>query len=168
MASLGKSNPVWPRVEPRELFHAVRTTIAAVGSLLIARLCKLPESYWAAITAMIVMQSTLGAALAISRQRLEGTALGALAGGLFATYAGGNVAVFGAGILLCGLICAVLHLERSAYRYAGITLAIIMFSAHALPAWVVAIHRFVEISLGIVGGLLVTAAWPESKAAAKL
>jgi uncharacterized membrane protein YccC len=29
----------------------------------------MPEAYWAAITAMIVMQSTVGAALTISKQR---------------------------------------------------------------------------------------------------
>jgi len=81
MALVGKRKLVWPRVERRELVHAVRTTIVAVGSLLIARLCRLPEAYWAAITAMIVMQSTLGAALAISKQRLIGTALGSLMGG---------------------------------------------------------------------------------------
>ncbi len=167
MATAGNQSEVRPRVEPRELIHAVRTTIAALGSLLIARLCKLPEAYWAAITAMIVMQSTLGAALAISKQRLEGTALGALMGALFATYVGRNAAMFGAGILLCGIICAVLRRERSAYRYSGITLAIIMLSVRALPAWVIAIHRFIEISIGIVGGLLLTAVWPESKAAAK-
>jgi len=159
----GKGKSMWPRVERRELVHAVRTTVAAVGSLLIARLCKLPEAYWAAITAMIVMQSTLGAALAISKQRLIGTALGAAMGALFATYARQNVAVFGAGIFLCGVIFAVLHMERSAYRYAGITLAIIMLVARTQPAWVIAIHRFIEISLGIAAGLLLTAVWPESK-----
>ena len=163
MTLAAKRKLVWPRVERKELVHAVRTTIVAVGSLLIARLCKLPEAYWAAITAMIVMQSTLGAALAISKQRLIGTALGAVMGALFATYAARNVAVFGAGILLCGAICAVLRMERSAYRYAGITLTIIMLVARTQPAWVVALHRFVEISLGIAGALILTAVWPESK-----
>ena len=157
----------WPHVERRELVHAVRTTIAAVGSILIARLCKLPESYWAAITTMIVMQSTLGAALAISKQRLAGTALGAVAGALFATYAGKSVPVFALAIFLLGLICAFLHMERSAYRYAGITLAIVMLVARTQPVWMIAIHRFIEISLGIAAGLLMTAVWPESKSATR-
>jgi len=158
-----KWKSLWPRVERRELVHAVRTTIAAVCSLLMARLCKLPEAYWAAITTMIVMQSTLGAALTISKQRLAGTALGAVMGALFATYAGKSVAVFGVGIFVIGLIFAVLHMERSAYRYAGITLAIVMLVARTQPAWMIAIHRFIEISLGIAAGLLLTAVWPESK-----
>jgi uncharacterized membrane protein YccC len=162
MTKAGKWNPVWPRVERQELVQAVRTTIAAVASLLMARLCKLPETYWAAITTLIVMQSTLGAALTVSKRRLAGTALGATLGALFATYLGKSVAVFGLGIFLLGLICAVLHLHRSAFRYAGITLTIIMLIARTQNVWIIALHRFIEISLGIAAGLLMTAVWPES------
>jgi len=153
----------WLRTGRGELVHAARTTVAAVLSLLIARLFKLPESYWASITAMIVMQSTLGAALTISKQRLAGTALGAVLGAFFATYAGRNVIVFGAGIFLTGVICALLHMGRSAYRYAGITLAIVMLVGHARPPWAIAIHRFFEISLGIAAALMLTVVWPESQ-----
>lgn len=166
MAKAAKWTRMWPRVERRDLVHSVRTAIAAVFSLLMARLCRLPESYWASITTIIVMQSTLGAALTISKHRLAGTALGATMGALFATYAGRNVALYGAGILLCGLIPAVLRLDRTAFRYAGITLTIVMLIARTQPAWVIALHRFIEISLGIVAGLLITAVWPEAKAAA--
>ena len=162
MTTLRKWKLTRPRVERSELVHSVRTTLAAVVSLLAARLLKLPESYWAAITTSIVMQSTLGAALQVSKQRLAGTALGATVGAWLVTYAGQNIAAFSAGILLCGLICAVLHIERTAYRYAGITMAIVMLMAHTESAWTIAIHRFVEISLGIAAGLLLTAVWPES------
>jgi uncharacterized membrane protein YgaE (UPF0421/DUF939 family) len=64
------------------------------------------------------------------------------------------------------VICALLHTERSAYRYAGITLTVVMLIARSQPAWIIAIHRFVEISLGILVGLLLTAVWPEPRAAA--
>ena len=40
----------------KEFVHAARTTVAAMSSLLIARLFRLPEAYWAAIATMIVMQ----------------------------------------------------------------------------------------------------------------
>jgi uncharacterized membrane protein YccC len=40
------------------LVHSVRTAVAATVSLLVARLFRLPEAYWAAITTLIVMQST--------------------------------------------------------------------------------------------------------------
>jgi uncharacterized membrane protein YccC len=156
----------WLHVNQKEFVHAIRTAIAAVASLLIARLFKLPEAYWAAIATMIVMQSTLGAAWAVSKDRLVGTALGATAGALLATYAGQNVAAFGAGIFALGILCAILGVERAAYRYAGITLVIVMLIARTQPAWIVAIHRFVEISVGIAVGLILTAVWPEPKQAA--
>jgi hypothetical protein len=52
-------------------------------------------------------------------------------------------------------------MERNAYRYAGITLSIVMLAAHARSAWIEAIYRFFEISVGILVGLALTAAWPE-------
>jgi uncharacterized membrane protein YccC len=57
-------------------------------------------------------------------------------------------------------------MERSAFRYAGITLTIVLLIAHTQPAWIIAVHRFIEISLGIAVGLLLTVIWPESPAVA--
>jgi len=156
----------WVRVDQKEMLHSIRTAVAAVASLLIARFCRLPDAYWAAITTLVVMQSTLGAAWSVSKQRFAGTALGAAMGALLTAYAAQNVAVFGAGIFVLGLICALLRIGRNAFRYAGITLAIVMLIARAEPAWMIAIHRFLEISVGIAVGLLATAVWPESEPAA--
>jgi uncharacterized membrane protein YgaE (UPF0421/DUF939 family) len=152
---------LWVRADQQEIIHSVRTAVAVVVSLLIAQLVRLPESYWAGITTLIVMQSTLGGAWTISKQRLVGTALGAAMGALLAAYFGENVAVFGAGVFILGVICAWLHIERNAYRYAGITLAVVMLIAHTQPTWIIAIHRFLEISVGIAVGLALTAVWPE-------
>lgn len=149
-------------IDRRELIHAVRTTVAALTSLLIAALMRLPESYWASITTLIVMQSTLGAAWTISRQRWAGTAMGAAIGAVLATYANQNVAAFGAGLLILGVGCAALRVERNAYRYAGITLAVVTLVAHTESAWMIALHRFIEISVGIAVGLVITATWPEA------
>src|SRR2546428_9712585 len=62
------------------LVHSVRTAIACVASLLVARLFRLPEAYWAPITTMVITQSSLGAAFAVSWQRFVGTFLGAAGG----------------------------------------------------------------------------------------
>jgi uncharacterized membrane protein YgaE (UPF0421/DUF939 family) len=155
----------WLRPDQREVWHSIRTAVAAVVSLLIARFCGLPESYWAAITTIVIMQSTLGAAWTVSKQRFAGTALGAAMGALLTVYAAQNVAAFGAGIFVLGLICALLRIGRNAFRYAGITLTIIMLIARAQPAWMIAADRFLEISVGIVVGLLLTAVWPEPEPA---
>jgi uncharacterized membrane protein YccC len=146
----------------RESFiHAARTAIAVLASLYTARLCRMPEAYWAAITTLVVMQSSLGATLEISGQRLAGTALGAAAGALLSERFGANVLVFAAGVFVLGLICAVLHLGHNAYRYAGVTLAIVVLITRDRAGWIVAEHRFVEVAIGIVVGLILAAIWPE-------
>jgi len=149
------------RLDRRSLEHAARSAVGAAVSVLVARLFKLPEAYWAAVTTMIVLQSTLGATLSVSALRFTGTAIGAVAGALLAAQFGPNVLVFGAGVFLLGVLTAALHLDRSAFRFAGITLAIVMLIVRAQSPWVVGAHRFVEVSIGIVIGLLLTAVWPE-------
>ncbi|MGP8244394.1 MAG: FUSC family protein [Bryobacteraceae bacterium] len=146
---------------PSTVIHSARTAVAAVVSLLVARSFRLPEAYWAAITTLIVMQSTLGAALPVSAQRLVGTAVGAAFGALAGACFAGNALVFGIGVFAIGLLCAAFRVERSAYRYASITLAIVMLITRASSEWVVAVHRFLEVSIGIAVALSVTALWPE-------
>jgi hypothetical protein len=64
-------------ISRQTLTHSIRTALAATVSLYVARFVRMPEAYWAAITTLVVMQSTLG-----------------------------------------------LHLGRTAYRFASITVAI--------------------------------------------
>jgi uncharacterized membrane protein YccC len=132
--------------------------------VLVARLFRLPESYWAAITTMVITQSTLGAALAVSWQRFVGTALGALVGAIVATCFGSHVIVFGACVFILGLLCAVARSDRSAYRFGGVTLAIVLLVPRAGPAWQIAFHRFAEVSIGIGMALLLAWVWPEREA----
>jgi uncharacterized membrane protein YgaE (UPF0421/DUF939 family) len=149
---------------PSTLEHSARTAVAAVLSLLVARLFRLPEAYWASISTLIVMQSTLGAALPISAQRLAGTAMGVIAGGFAAAYFPENALVFGIAVFLLGILCAALRVERGAYRYASVAVAIITLVPRANQAWIIAVHRFVEVSIGIAVGLAITAFWPEHRA----
>ena len=149
------------RENPSSLVHAARTSVAAVVSYLVARLFRLPEAYWAPISTLIVMQSTLGAALPVSVQRFAGTGIGAAVGAATATYFHSSVWTFGIAVFLVGLLCAVLRVERSAYRYASVTLAIVMLVTRSTSAWWIGIHRFFEVSLGIAVGLMLSAFWPE-------
>jgi len=149
------------RLDRHSLEHAARTAVGATVALVVARIFKLPESHWAAITTIIVLQSTLGAALSVSGLRFIGTALGAVAGGLLASHFRPQFYIFGPALFLLGVLTAALHLDRSAFRFAGITLAIVMLVAHTQSPWIVAAHRFVEVSIGIVIGLLLAAVWPE-------
>ena len=68
--------------------------------------------------------------------------------------------VYGAVIFALGLICAVLHLDQSAYRFAGVTLTIVMLVTRGQAPWIIAVHRFIEVSLGIAVALALTYVWP--------
>lgn len=65
----------WPH-----LVIAARGTVAAVAALAVALLLKLECPYWAAMTALIVIQPTRGLLLEKSYYRLIGTAVGSVAG----------------------------------------------------------------------------------------
>jgi len=149
------------RENPSSLVYAARTTLAAILSYLVARLFRLPEAYWAPISTLIAMQSTLGAALPISVQHFAGTAIGAAVGAVAASYFPGRLWVFGVAVFLIGALCAVLRFERGAYRYAGATLAIVMLVPRSGSASLIATHRFFEVSVGILVGLVLSALWPE-------
>lgn len=143
------------------LLDAVRTTVAAVLAMLLAQLLKLPEFYWAPISAIVIIQSTIDPKT-LAWQRFAGTALGAAMGALIGTAlpaSPANTWVYAGAILLAGVLCALLRF-RGAYRFAAITLSIILPIAHTRVAWIVAWHRFVEVSLGIVVALTIAVLWP--------
>jgi len=94
--------------------NSARTVVATVVSMLLARLLKLPEFYWAPISAIVVLLSTVEP-LTVAWQRFAGTALGAALGALIAIYFQPTWIVYGAGIFVCGILCALLRIE-SAYR----------------------------------------------------
>jgi uncharacterized membrane protein YccC len=149
------------------LLHSVRTAVASVASLLLARALRLPEFYWAPVSTIVILLSPSDP-FTLAWQRFAGTAVGAVVGALIATFTPVNWMVYGgmkygwmvyaAGILVCGILSALLRLG-GAYRFAAITLSIILLIAHTAPPWVVSYHRFVEVSLGIAVGLLLTKVW---------
>jgi len=141
--------------------HAARTAVAAVASMLAAKGLRLPMPYWAPISTLVVMQSTLGASWAISVQRMAGTVMGAGFGAVVPIFFHDNVIAFGVSLLVMGLLCGLLRIDNSAYRFAGITLAVVMLSNVPEAPWVASFERFSEVTLGIVMGLVVTLAWPE-------
>jgi uncharacterized membrane protein YgaE (UPF0421/DUF939 family) len=145
------------------LEHSARTAVAATASLLAARLFRLSEAYWAPITTLVITQSSLGAAFGVSWKRFVGTALGALVGGLVASRFPPNVFLFGATVFILGPLCALLRADRSAYRFGGVTLSIVLLVPRTDPAWQVAFHRFAEVSIGIGVALLFATVWPEGE-----
>src|SRR5206468_9002862 len=88
----------WRKEELPSLSHALRTAVAATLSVVIARLVGMPEAYWAAIATLVVMQSTLGATLTLSIERIVATAVGASLGAIESNYFGANLIAFAVAI----------------------------------------------------------------------
>ena len=143
--------------------HGIRTAVAVTASVIIARLMQMPEAYWAAIATLIVIQSTFGATLTLSIGRIVATGIGASVGALEANYFGVNLFAFAVAIFLVGLLSIASRLEKTAYHYASITLTIIILIPRSAAPWIVALHRFIEVSVGIIVALAVVALWPKHR-----
>ena len=152
-----------PRVRRQVVMHSVRTALAAIVSLVMARLFGLPEAYWAPVTTLVITQSSLRDTVSVSWHRFIGTVLGAVVGAIVAIQIGPNLLAFGAGVFLLGLLCALAGSPRTAYRFGGVTLAIVLLVPRTNSAWHMAFHRFAGVSIGIGVALVLTVLWPESE-----
>src|SRR5882724_4485399 len=87
------------------VMNSLRTAVATVVSLLLARILKLPEFYWAPISTIVILLSIINP-LTHAWQRFAGTALGAALGALIATFFSSNWMIYFAAIFICGILCA--------------------------------------------------------------
>jgi uncharacterized membrane protein YgaE (UPF0421/DUF939 family) len=138
------------------LIQALKMGIAGIVSIYLAALMKLPQGYWAAFSAFVVIASDMRTTLKASADRLLGTAIGAFLGGVFAYFWGGHLILFGVAITLTVLICEVLGLGQS-YRLASVTVALVMLINRSGSPWSMAVYRFLEVALGIVVGVTISA-----------
>jgi uncharacterized membrane protein YccC len=148
----------WPLV-----VNSARTATAAVVSLIVARLFRLPEAYWAPITTLVITQSSLGAALSVSCERFMGTVLGAAVGAIVTGFFGPNMLIFGVSVFVLGLLSAAANSNRNAFRFASVTLAVVQLVPRVGPPWRIALHRFAEVCIGLVVALILSVVWPEQE-----
>jgi uncharacterized membrane protein YccC len=136
---------------------AVRMTLAAVLTHFIAESLHLPQAFWAVVTALVVVQASLGGTLGAGIDRMIGTALGALVGAA--------VAVLRAKLAIPDILALAVALVpmamaasiRPNFRMAPITAAIILLgSPPDLPPLEAALHRIGEIALGSFVGVAVS------------
>lgn len=119
-------------VSREAVIRSLRTAVGTVVSLLLARGLKLPEFYWAPISTIVILLSSINP-LTLAWQRFVGTALGVALGAVIASLFQPNWMVYGAGIFVCGILSAVLRLGN-AYRFAAIALSIVLLIAR-LGSW---------------------------------
>jgi uncharacterized membrane protein YccC len=136
------------------LIHASKTALSAALCWWLALRFGLHDGYWGAISAIIVLQSNFGSTITASRDRIIGTLIGALFGfsfSLFGTLPWNYILAVLAAVTVCGLLGM-----RTSSRLAGVTITIVMLVQTTGSHWTVALHRVVEVFLGIVVALLVS------------
>jgi uncharacterized membrane protein YccC len=131
----------------RLLIHAAKTALAAALCWWIAMLFGLPDGYWGAISAIIVLQSNFGATISASRDRIFGTLIGAALGfscTLFGVLPWNYILAVLAAVIVCGLLGL-----RGSSRLAGVTITIVML-VNTGSHWTLALDRVMEVFLGIL------------------
>ena len=137
----------------RLLIHAAKTALAAALCWWIAMRLGLDDGYWGAISAIIVLQSNFGATISASRDRIFGTLIGALLG-FTCTLFGALPWNFILAVLAAVIICGLLGLRGSS-RLAGVTISIVML-VRTGSHWTLALHRVMEVFLGILVALAIS------------
>jgi len=137
--------------------HAIRVSVAVVTAYGLATLLRLPQGYWAVFTAVIVVQSSLGATITAGVERFMGTVVGAAVGAGAAMLhlrwpeAGGPILAITAALL------AFLAAVRPAFKVAPVTAVIMLIgTTNHLDPMVAAVLRVGEITVGSVVGIAAT------------
>ncbi len=146
--------PSLPRFTLADARLALRATVAAFAAYLLAYWLDLPKGYWAVLSAILVVQSSLGASLAIAIDRCLGTIAGGAIGVLFAIIAGPSFWLTLAFLVIGTFLAALLAARSPSYKLAPVTVCVVMLAdpTHADP-WVSGLERILEISLGGAVGL---------------
>jgi uncharacterized membrane protein YccC len=139
----------WP-----QLRLAVQTAFATVVTYGFVTWLALPQGYWSIMTAILVVQGSVGASLELALERLLATLLGAVVGVVaVASLEGSPASTF------LGLFLAVVGLTylstRPSFRLAPVTAAIVILSSPGRGTVLFsAMERVLDIGLGTVIGVL--------------
>jgi uncharacterized membrane protein YccC len=149
----------WITGHPSEFRLGLRILIAGMAAFFVTDIVLgLPQSYWAVLTAVIVMQASLGGALKASIDRIVGTIAGALWGVIVAlTVPHGGSWLLATALTLALAPLSLLIAFQPAYRIAPATAIIVLLGSSGQEAGpiVSALHRVMEIGIGSLVGLAV-------------
>jgi uncharacterized membrane protein YccC len=142
---------LWIAGHKAEARAAIRATVAGVLSYGVAAFFGLPEPYWAVMSTLLVIQSTVGASLQSSVDRLAGTVGGVVYGGVVGWLIPGQ----GAQSVLLALAVALVPLTllaafSSRYRIAPVTAVIALILPREVDTGPVqfALERTIEVGIG--------------------
>jgi uncharacterized membrane protein YccC len=160
MAFLGWIEQAGGRIKARqaETKLALRVTIAGTLAFLVTKALNLPQGYWAVITAVIVMQASIGGSLKAAVERFSGTVAGAIYGGAIAAMVPHDSPMgLGVAIVVALFPLALLAAIYPSFRVAPVTSLIMLLppTGQAIGPLASALDRVIEITLGNIVGVVV-------------
>jgi uncharacterized membrane protein YccC len=108
----------------------------------------LHEGYWAAISAVVVLQTDLPTTRQSGRDRLIGTAIGGVIGWGCSACWNGNLWVYAVAVGVAVFACWIARLEVAG-RLSAVTVTVIVLIPRDEAMWKIALFRFLEVAWGI-------------------
>jgi len=140
-----------------DLRFAIKVATASVAAFVIATLLQLPQGYWSVISALIVVQASLGGTVAAAQERAVGTVVGSLVGGAAAFLHPHSL--LGTSVTLTVTVAALAFAAagRPMLRIAPITAAILLVAtANQANTFETALERIIEVLIGCAIGVVTT------------
>lgn len=144
------------------LRHGLKTGIAAVLAYIAATLLNLKFGYWAALSAVIVMQVYVADSVQMCLYRFSGTAVGAVIGMAAIWLFPATQVMTVLALFLSVAFCAYMTRYNSRYRMAAITVCIVILASLDQENRIVfGMLRVAEIGIGVAAAFFVSVAlWP--------
>ncbi|MCT4507785.1 MAG: aromatic acid exporter family protein [Tepidibacter sp.] len=132
----------------------IKTAIAVSLSVAISRFFNMEYPFYAAIAAIISMQTTVEESFKVGKNRMLGTILGAMVGVIFYIISPKNVISIGVGISIVIYVCNFLGWNKSV-SIAGIVFCVIMTNLDGRDPIFYGLNRVLDTFIGIIIAVLV-------------
>lgn len=148
------------------LRHGVKTGLACVSSYVLSQAIGLPHGFWAAISAVIVMQVNVADSIRMCWYRFTGTAVGAVIGVVAILLFPETHVWTMVGLFLTAMFCAYMTRYNERYRMAAITVVIVFLGSLDVAGgegarMAFALDRVLEIAIGVGSAFAVSLLlWP--------
>lgn len=134
--------------------RTVKTSVAVAITLLICDLLNITNPFFAAIAAIIAMESSISATLSTVKDRIYGTVLGAVLALAFSMIMPINWLTMGVGILIVIYICNQFKWQGT-IKISTIVFIAVLLGYEAGNRWEYAIFRVIDTSIGLGIGTLI-------------
>ncbi len=144
------------------ILHGLKTGAAAVLAFYTAQLFELKHEYWAALSAVIVMQINVADSIKMCWYRFSGTAIGAFIGILCMKVFPPTQSMTVLSLFLSVAFCAYMTKYNNRYKMAAITTTIVILASLGEPDRIeFGMFRMIEIAIGVASAFMVNIIiWP--------